>query len=579
MEDDSLRAESPYRWLFSSSESQSSPESPGNSQVYVNVAETQYPLVRQIAQQTFNWSLSYYRNDPDCDIYWTDGSIPPSKLAQMQAYQKVNHFPGMYMLARKNHLARNLGKMKKVLPEEYDFFPNTWVLPKELAELKAFAQKNPKVTFILKPDSSCQGRGISLTQLGETIGAMDNYIAQRYIDRPFLINNLKFDLRLYVLLAGCSPLRIYLHQEGLVRFATEPYTPPTPSNLASPFMHLTNYAVNKLHPAYIPSQSPDSSDSTSHKRSLHSLYTLLQSQGYDVNTLKREIEAVIVKTVVAVQPVLGHIYRTCKPEDVRNGCCFEVLGFDVLLDQELKPWLLEVNHSPSFAVDTPLDERVKRRVIEDAFQLLHITSSLRQSYYHRKQCDLAHKTFHRSSHSSFALRTDQSLSIHRERDLWEEKHCGGYQRLRVNCEKKYEMCLNTAVKLWEKWTGMEKCRKKRENTPKPVIKNTKVIKIPFKKSVSVEKISKNVSSKPEKVAKSIDLKEKKRENPIKLPLIPSETHSTESKPLLPRFHRHTNSLPKASGSFLPVKLVDLSLKSAYARRQGSDFGFFEGRRP
>lgn len=39
--------------------------------------------------------------------------------------------------------------------------------------------------------------------------------------------------------------------------------------------------------------------------------------------------------------------------------CFEILGFDILLDQKLKVWLLEVNHTPSFRTDTDLDKLVK----------------------------------------------------------------------------------------------------------------------------------------------------------------------------------------------------------------------------
>ena len=52
---------------------------------------------------------------------------------------------------------------------------------------------------------------------------------------------------------------------------------------------------------------------------------------------------------------------------------FEILGFDILLDYKLKPFLLEVNHSPSFTTDTPLDKGIKRRVICDTLTLLNIS--------------------------------------------------------------------------------------------------------------------------------------------------------------------------------------------------------------
>ena len=50
--------------------------------------------------------------------------------------------------------------------------------------------------------------------------------------------------------------------------------------------------------------------------------------------------------------------------------CFEILGFDILIDEKLKPWLIEINHTPSFATDTPLDFKIKKDVIADTIQML-----------------------------------------------------------------------------------------------------------------------------------------------------------------------------------------------------------------
>jgi tubulin polyglutamylase TTLL6/13 len=70
-------------------------------------------------------------------------------------------------------------------------------------------------------------------------------VAQHYIQNPLLIDGLKFDLRIYVLLYGINPMRIYIFEEGLARFATIPYQEPNFKNLNNMFMHLTNYAINK----------------------------------------------------------------------------------------------------------------------------------------------------------------------------------------------------------------------------------------------------------------------------------------------------------------------------------------------
>lgn len=53
--------------------------------------------------------------------------------------------------------------------------------------------------------------------------------------------------------------------------------------------------------------------------------------------------------------------------------CFELLGFDVILTHDMKPMLLEVNHAPSFATDSPLDLEIKKQLFEDMFRMLGLS--------------------------------------------------------------------------------------------------------------------------------------------------------------------------------------------------------------
>ncbi len=87
-------------------------------------------------------------------MWWTDWHIVPEVLMKMEHHQKINHFPGMYTLSRKNLLAKNLMKMRKKSPLEYNYFPLTWTLPGDYQEFKAYFDTKPKGkarTYIVKP--------------------------------------------------------------------------------------------------------------------------------------------------------------------------------------------------------------------------------------------------------------------------------------------------------------------------------------------------------------------------------------------------------------------------------------------
>ena len=141
--------------------------------------------------------------------------------------------------------------------------------------------------------------------------------------------------------------------------------------MADTRMHLTNYAINKDSEAFVqPEDETDCADA--HKRTISSLMHTLAEEGHDTNALWNAIGEVCVKTLISVQPHLEHTYGTCrrKSDDAGSGC-FELLGFDIMFDHKMRPFLLEVNHSPSFTCDSPLDASVKSAVLRGTCEGLH----------------------------------------------------------------------------------------------------------------------------------------------------------------------------------------------------------------
>mmetsp|Transcript_148550 Transcript_148550/g.475587 ORF Transcript_148550/g.475587 Transcript_148550/m.475587 type:complete len:469 (+) Transcript_148550:178-1584(+) len=340
--------------------------------------ESKYEILPAVCGSFENWqeapSVTY-----DFDLLWCDTAITADRFMKLKPYQKMNHFVGMSSITRKNNLGRNLLRMRKQFPKEYKFFPDTWILPTDLSDFKLQFTNSKNKTFIIKPDNGCQGKGIFLVRDVEKVPVdfSTTFVAQRYLHKPFLLDGFKFDLRLYVLVAGCDPLRIFLHKRGLVRLASESYVEPSAKNLQQSMVHLTNYAINKFNPNFEENTNPDDAQD-GHKRSWEAVQAFLRTEGHDVDTLNSEIEDLIVKTLIAVQPSLSHFYHSCQPDDLENSMCFEILGFDVMLDSKLQPWLLEVNHAPSFATESDLDRIVKEEVLRDSLELLHFDPEARR---------------------------------------------------------------------------------------------------------------------------------------------------------------------------------------------------------
>ena len=515
-------------------------------------------------------------------------------------------------------MAKALNRMRALFPKEFDFYPRTWTLPAQLDAFRAHCEAASErggrpPTYIVKPSGGSQGTGIYLVRQPDQLKDHSTAVVQDYVESPLLLEGLKFDFRLYVLVLSVQPLTCYLYKGGMARFATSKYKRPTDANLNDVFMHvsglphaphaaalfaaaplpclacaspptappalsplsflistphayvprffflsppcprprvgsqLTNYSLNKRNvEAYVPagqkdaaegsgeesdsgeegddddaddadtevgrataaadadagtrrhrrvpasaprtkdgssggnltaagssstgsskvgshtasraasrpasrpasrnasrgtSQQPsprsvsawegdekenaraaakggstaaaahssgeeesddeeescgdeseeESSDDESEeaeegddgqnasKRSVDDVLEELVRKGLvsgaQVRQLWKDIEAVVGKTLVCAAPPVAATYSGCFPGTDPGSPqfkCFHIIGVDIMLDAELKPWLLEVNHNPSFTCDTPFDRELKGSVVRDTLELLDL---------------------------------------------------------------------------------------------------------------------------------------------------------------------------------------------------------------
>lgn len=327
------------------------------------VEHAEAPVIRE----TFLSNGLVQTSERDFMIQWSGPSMRESVYQSLSEFQKVNHFPGSYEMTRKDRLATNFRLMAKAFGKgAFDFLPETYVLPQQLDEFLACFERT-KGLWIVKPNASSRGRGIFVLRDPAEIPADERVVVSQYIANPLLIQGLKFDIRFYVVVTSYDPLRAYIYREGLARFACKPYSTRA-EHVADKFRHLTNYSINKSAGNFKENQDL-LADNVGHKWSLSALNKHLKCTGVDVGLMWSRIMDMVVKTLLSVEPFI--CAKTQSLTHNRSNC-FEVYGFDVIVDEDLKPWLLEVNLSPSMQAESPLDWQIKSSLLSDVFNLVGV---------------------------------------------------------------------------------------------------------------------------------------------------------------------------------------------------------------
>uniref|UniRef100_H0Y1Z8 Tubulin tyrosine ligase like 2 n=1 Tax=Otolemur garnettii TaxID=30611 RepID=H0Y1Z8_OTOGA len=296
------------------------------------------------------------------NLYWRTSAFQMAEHINLKPWQRLNHHPGTTKLTRKDNLARRLRHMKRLYSTPlYEFTPLTFVMPSDYTKFVAeyFRERQALGTksgyWICKPAELSRGRGIIIFSDMKDFIFDETSVVQKYICNPLLVGRYKCDLRIYVCVTGFRPLTIYVYREGIARFATEKFDL---SNLQNYYAHLTNCSINKGGASY-----EKIKEVVGHgcKWTLSRFFSYLRSWDVDDLLLWRKIHCVVTLTVLAIAPLVPVAAN-----------CFELFGFDILIDDNLKPWLLEVNYSPALSLDCSTDVSVKRRLIHDVIELVYL---------------------------------------------------------------------------------------------------------------------------------------------------------------------------------------------------------------
>ena len=180
----------------------------------------------------------------------------------------------------------------------------------------------------------------------------EHILLQKYLERPLLYQGRKFDIRIWIMLISGQESCVYIFKQGHLKATCGQYD----INSSSPFIHLTNYSVQKHNVDFSKIEIGNEIS-----------YEEFQEELDKTNTGKNFFKDIYPKIVHIIRLAVGSAKSNLNHLNRTN--CFEIFGCDFILDQKFKPYLLEINLNPGLEISSPLISKLVPRMVDDALKL------------------------------------------------------------------------------------------------------------------------------------------------------------------------------------------------------------------
>ena len=200
-------------------------------------------------------------------------------------------------------------------------------------------------------------------------------IIQKYIEKPLLYCDRKFDIRIWVLftyMLNINKFEAYVFKEGHLKASSESYD----INSLDLFIHLTNYSVQKYNKNFSKIEIGNEISFNTFQKELD------KNKNREIN-FRKDIFEKIIKIIA----ITANIAKN-KINGFNRKNCFEIFGYDFILDEDYNPFLLEINTNPGYELSSPIIKMLVPRMIDDALRLTIDKTFERKDKY--KNCSQFH---------------------------------------------------------------------------------------------------------------------------------------------------------------------------------------------
>ena len=299
--------------------------------------------------------------------------IPEEKLKQkgenqimINKYQKIFSYVGSDVFHNKELLYNIYLKQQNLFKNDYNYMLETYAYPKDkdliFNNFKDYKIKNNNLWMIRQKEENTGKKAHFFKSLKNI---PKEFVMSKYLTNPHLIDGKKYHLRLYVLVSGIKPLRIYLYNEGFAHIAKNKFSMDE-KHFHNKNVHLTNNIFNNMNTFFF---IGDDEKTITNKMNLFEYRNYLEKENIDHILLREKLIDIIIKTVIS-----GHEYLLSKLDEynLNDRNFFNLFGYDYIVDSNYDPFLLKVSKRPDLRINDKVDKAINEKLFIDTLNIIGI---------------------------------------------------------------------------------------------------------------------------------------------------------------------------------------------------------------